>query len=117
MALDSYSKAGAMAWEDRLIAGHKKLYGRVENKMPRSMGDYQADRQKLFEDSKNELLSLCTTEWQGSYSLAEILGLKTTITLIRVKRLIEEGRLECRKFKGKVYVKLPQGKSGEQPDV
>lgn len=117
MLISQYSKAEAMSREDRLIAGHKKLYGKKRKpKRPPSI-DYHNERLQGFVEGKAEILSLCTESWQGSRDFADVLGLPPTTTLGRMKRLVEEGRIEGRKYRGKVQVRLPQGKSGEQPDV
>lgn len=109
MLISQYTKAEAMSREDRLIAGHAEMLKKAKCKAKRSgPKNFYGKRSEKFNESKDELFSLCTDEWQGSRDFADILDRKPATTLTRMKRLVDEGKAEGRRIKGKMYIRLPQ---------
>lgn len=102
-----YTPEEARAMEDALIA----LTGPTgPQKLPRPKNPSGNDMARLEEAERKRLLilSLATDEWQRTGEIATRLDFPVAGIRSSVDRLINDGRLEGRKFSGKIHVRLPQ---------
>lgn len=65
-------------------------------------------RSFIAEKRRQSLLKRCTNEWQLKLDVVQGIGFDDSCARSSIDSLTREGRLEAEKFKGKIYVRLPQ---------
>lgn len=104
-----YSPADAHAMEDalRVLWKPAKRAGRLPpNKMP-AVNDIS--RIEIAEKKRLRILSLCTNDWQEKVAIVRKLDINEDAARSSIDCMIRDGRLEGRKVRNKVQVRLPRG--------
>ena len=106
--MNAYSPAVARAMEDALLVLWKpsgdagKLPGRKSPSGP------DLKRIEIAEEKRARILSICTTEWQSKADIVNKLDINTDSARSSIDCMIRDGRLEGRKVRNRVQVRLPQ---------